>query len=405
MTEERDSIERPRLRPTVDLLPFEHEGRSGFLLRDALAGDRMLFVAPEALALLVLLDGQRTIRDIQTVILQQTGQILPSADIEAFVRLLDEHLLLDGPRYEAWLADQAAAYAALPARPSLAQSMGLPADAGDLRRLLDAVMERHAPHPPDTDSLPARISGLVAPHIDLERGQKTYAIAYRALGTSPPADVYIILGVNHHFLSENPFIATDRPYQNPLGRLPVDERLLAALQQAVGWNLLQDQVAHRSEHSIEFPALFLRYLYPDAPISIVPLLCNFMDPEDRRVIAMIAALREVLRAAAGEGRRVVVIASVDFSHIGPQFGWKRPVEKDDLLDVGRRDRETLKALAAGMPEAFWDDIMADRNARHIDALHPCYVFLRILAPCSGTLLHYEQAWNPRNTVTFAALAF
>lgn len=395
--------ERPRLRPTVDLVPFEHAGRSGFLLRDNFVGDKMLFLAPEALALLILFDGQHSIRDIQNLILQQTGQILPGGEIEDFARLLDQHLLLDSPRYAAWVAERAAEYAALPCRPSLAAQLGLPADAAEMRALLDDLMRRHAPAPPDL--LPGAVRGLVAPHIDIERGQLTYAKTWRAMGEFPPADIYIVLGVNHHFLSDNPFIATDRDYDTPLGRLPCARDTLAMMQSGLTWDLLTDQVAHRSEHSTEFPALFLRYLYPEAPIAMLPILCNFLDRGGARVEAMIGALRQAIEAARAAGRRVAVIASVDFSHIGPQFGWKRPVGQGDLYDVGGRDRETLKLLAAGMAGGFWDDVMADGNARHIDALYACYTLLRVLEPCTGRLLNYEQAFHTQNTVTFAGMIF
>lgn len=394
---------RPKLRATVDLMPFEHGGRSGFLLRDSFIGDKMLFLAPEALALLVLFDGQRTVRDIQNMIMQQTGQLLPGNEIEDFVQLLDQHLLLDSPRYAEWMAGQAADYASQPFRTSLAESMGLPGDAAALRALLDGLMDRHAPQPPDL--LPDELRGLVVPHIDIERGQLTYAKTWRSAAQFPPADVYIVLGVNHHFMSENPFIVTDRAYESPLGCLPFAAGLFAEIQFELPWDLLTDQIAHRGEHSIEFPSIFLRYLHPDAPISILPVLCNFLDREDARVIAMIAALRKILSSSRAAGRKIALIASVDFSHIGPQFGARQPVSQGDLIDVGGRDRETLKLLAAGMPDPFWDDIMADSNARHIDALYACYTFLRALAPCQGRLINYEQAFHPQNTVTFAGMVF
>src|SRR5690606_5365207 len=114
-----------------------------------------------------------------------------------------------------------------------------------------------------------------------------------------------------------------------LGRLAFAADAMQAIQGDLSWNLLTDQVAHRGEHSIELSALFLRYLYPEAAISILPLLCNFLDRADVRVIAMIAALRRRLAASRQAGRKTMLIASVDFSHIGPQFGWKHPVSQGD----------------------------------------------------------------------------
>jgi AmmeMemoRadiSam system protein B len=293
-------------------------------------------------------------------------------------------------------------YASLSARQSLSLEMGVPENKDEANRLFDDLF---APYQDENlpVNLPADPQAVVMPHIDLERGRRAYGLIERALAAAPPADVYVILGVNHNFISDNPFIVTDRAYESPLGRLDVDKEMLDALKGRIDWDPLKDQVAHSGEHSIEFPSILLRRLYPTAPITILPILSNFPDCNDNRIKQFIDALKEVIEQC---GKRVFIISSVDFSHVGPMFGAEKEVEEKDLVSIESRDRKTLELLAAGDAKAFWQDIMYDENSRNIDATQSCYVMLQLLGEnARGHLIEYEQAFDPFNTVTFATVVF
>lgn len=392
-------MEYPRLRQNIQITPFTHQEQRGFVLRDAISEDKTLFVSEGAALLLPLLNGKHRADDIQKIVENQTGQTISKQDVENFIRMLEENFFLDSPAYRQFLRDMQDEYKKSPTRPSLMAGNGYPAKKGDLKNYLDDIFKNVKID--KNLKLPEEIAGAVVPHIDITRGGNNYAQIYSILKKYPAADTYIILGVNHHYLTGNPFIFTDRAYQTPLGTLEIDHDLMENLNHQLNWDIFEGELAHRGEHSVEFPALFLSYVYPKLNFKILPILCNFHEV-DERVNALIYGLRHHL---ADSSKNIFLIASVDFSHIGPQFGWQKVVEESDAKQVERKDRHTLGLLSNNEPESFYNDIMKDRNRRNIDALGAGYVFLNVLKDRKGQLIQYDQAFHPFNTVTFASVLF
>jgi AmmeMemoRadiSam system protein B len=392
-------MEYPRLRQNIQISPFTHQEQRGFVLRDSINESKTLFVSEGAALLLPLLNGKHRTHDIVRAIENQTGQSISKQDVESFIRILEENFFLDSPAYQQFLKDMHEEYKKSPARLPLMAGNGYPANKTELKKYLDetfvdvTLSKNH--------QLPKEIHGAVVPHIDIQRGGKNYAQIYSILKKYPAADTYIILGVNHHYLTSNPFIFTDRAYQTPLGKLDIDQDLIENLKQELGWDIFEGELAHRGEHSVEFPALFLSYIYPKLNFKILPILCNFHEVEER-VNALINGLRYYI---SNTGKTIFLIASVDFSHIGPQFGWQKMVEESDAKKVEEADRHTLALLSNNEPESFYNDIMKDHNSRNIDALGAGYVFLNVLQDRKGKLIQYDQAFHPFNTVTFASVLF
>lgn len=392
-------MEYPRLRQNIQITPFTHQEQRGFVLRDAISEDKTLFVSEGAALLLPLLNGKYRADDIQKIVENQTGQSISKQDVENFIRILEENFFLDSPAYQQFLKDMQDEYKKSPARPSLMAGNGYPAKKAELIKYLDEIFG--SVKLGKGLKLPREIYGAVVPHIDIQRGGKNYGQIYSILQKYPAADTYIILGVNHHYLTSNPFIFTDRAYQTPLGKLEIDHDLMENLKQQLGWDIFEGELAHRGEHSVEFPALFLSHIYPKLNFKILPILCNFHEVGER-VNALISGLRYYI---SNSPKKIFLIASVDFSHVGPQFGWQKIVEESDAEELEKEDRHTLDLLSNNQPESFYNDIIRDHNRRNIDALGAGYVFLNVLKNRKGKLIQYDQAFHPFNTVTFASLLF
>lgn len=160
--------------------------------------------------------------------------------------------------------------------------------------------------------------------------------------------------------------------QTPLGEVPVDETLAAAL--IAGCQYLEDDPdAHRREHAVEVMLPFLLALRPD--VTVVPIVLAFGDwPRCRALGESLAA---ALRAAA---EPVLVLASSDMNHYesasvgGPKDRLAlAEVEKLDgeaLLEVTRRHHVTMCGRA---PAAA--------------ALHAA----RLLGATRGELVHYSHS--------------
>lgn len=404
----------PRLRP-VEAVPVEaEEGEVVIALRDPEGiAEEALILTPAAFFVASLLDGRNDTPQIRSAFAGQFGgAMISGAEIEAVVNQLDAAAYLDTPTFRLRRAEARRKFAELPARPAVLAGASYPADPAALGEALRGFFtaeggpgagllivpgaERPAPR------------GLVAPHIDFGRGGPVYAHAHATLRDGVPPLV-LVLGVAHAG-GETPYLMTRKSYETPCGAVETDLEAADALAAGCGEWLTEDEYAHRLEHSIEFQAVWLRTLHPASPFRMVPVLCAGLGtgPEgagspaaDPRAAAFIAAARRLVA-----GRRALVLASVDLSHVGPKFG--DPVEVDEALAdaVQDGDEPLLAAAAAGDPEAFWAAGMADGNARRVDALGAVYTMLAVLAPATGRVLGYGQGEDPAGgLVSFAAMAF
>src|SRR5262249_28024387 len=119
------------------------------------------------------------------------------------------------------------------------------------------------------------VSAVIAPHIDFHRGGPAYAWAYRELAERCPADLFVIFGTCHAGMAE-PFALTRKDWETPLGPVHVDQPFVDAVEARSGVSCFRSESAHRTEHSIEFQAVFLQYLFGGRrDFTIVPALTSF----------------------------------------------------------------------------------------------------------------------------------
>jgi len=251
------------------------------------------------------------------------------------------------------------------------------------------------------------LTGLVAPHIDLARGARGYAKAYRELFKRAPADLYVILGVAHS-TPPTPFVLTTKDYATPLGTLATDRGLVRSLREDGPFDPLQDEREHGTEHSIEYQTVFLSLLKTP---RLLPVLCSSCDLEGARPgirsMAMLRLMARDLRAYPG---RVCLIAGVDLAHVGPCFGDAEALTPGRLARVRAQDLACLRHALRRDADGFLRSIMADDNKRSVCGVFALYAFLwlhkRLFPRSGGRLLHYGRASDPAGgEVTFASLAF
>ena len=403
---------RPKLRP-VEAFPVEAGGKKGIALRDPAGFTASVLVLPPPLVDIVsLFDGEHTLLDIQEMFMRRHGELLFQERLEEISRMLDEHGFLDSEGFARRRQAIEAEFRASPTRPAIHAGSAYAADAAALSAQIAGFFT-----PPDGPGIPADAKGvaplkaIMAPHIDFHRGGPIYAWAYRELEERSDADLFVILGTCHAGMPD-PFALTLKDYETPLGGAPVDRDFAEALRRRYGDDLRASELAHRSEHSIEFQAVFLRYLFAGRrDFAIVPILASFLheslasgkEPEaDPRVPRFFDALGETI---AGSNRRVCLIAGVDLAHMGPRFGDSEPVGPASLANLEREDRSMLEAVAAVDPRAFYESVARDGDSRRICGLSPIYTLLRSLSPGTGRLLRYAQWPDPQGVVTFASLVF
>jgi AmmeMemoRadiSam system protein B len=255
------------------------------------------------------------------------------------------------------------------------------------------------------------VRGVIAPHIDFHRGGPAYAWAYRDVAERCDADLFVVFGTCHAGM-EHPFALTRKDFDTPLGAVPVDRDFVDALAGRAGQDCFGSELAHRTEHSIEFQAVFLQYLRGGRrPFTLVPVLTSFAHEalargigveDDPRVPRFLEAVAET---AAASGRRVAYVSGADLAHVGPRFGDAGPVSPAALARVAREDRAMLDPVAGGDAPGFFASVAADGDRRRICGLSPIYSLLRVLPGARGDLRHYGQWPDPHAVVTYASVSF
>jgi hypothetical protein len=393
--------------------------------------EQIAILPPPLLDLVSLFDGTRSVEEIRAVLERRHGRAPSAEQIAQVVERFDEAGFLDSARFRARRRALEDAFRQSPVRPAAHAGGAYAGEAAALTTQIDGFFS--AADGSDRVSADAgsgvsadggsagAISGppqlkeplraLVSPHIDFHRGGPTYAWAYREVLARSDADLYVVLGTCHAGMRD-PFAVTLKPYDTPLGPVPVDRDFYDALAQRAGQDLLACEPAHRTEHSIEFQAVMLQHLLGGRrPFTILPVLASYLheavwkgsEPEaDPRVPRFVDALRETIAASP---RRVCLIAGVDLAHVGPRFGDAEANTAAFLAQVEQADRAMLESVVAADARGFYDNVAADRDARRICGLSPLYTLLRLLPEARGSLLRYTQWPDPQGAVTFCAVSF
>ena len=398
----------PIARRDLEFFPVQHQGQQLVLIKDHLG------LVPEGKAVgvplyqvMTLLDGTTTVRDLQMEFMSQKGGVLVGMDeINGLLAHLDESFLLDSERFKKAKERIIADFTSQRIRPCSHCGKSYPENPSELRDRLDEILDSELSIPePD-----GKLSALVAPHIDLNVGYKSYSHAYQLLKHASPSRV-ILLGVGHQL--QNAFFSlTDKDFETPLGITQSDRESIRRLREAGQGIIAPDDFIHRSEHSIEFQLIFLQHLIADKTFTIIPILCGSLQadlPEYSREAyqeqtgRFLDELRCILNDPEQE---TILIAGVDLSHTGPKFGHEMPASNMQPRSE-EHDRNLLTNLTRLDADNFWEESKRVNDQFNVCGFSALACLLEILPQCQGELLHYE-IWHEeptRSAVSFASVAF
>ncbi|GFO96961.1 hypothetical protein ig2599ANME_1157 [groundwater metagenome] len=147
------------------------------------------------------------------------------------------------------------------------------------------------------------VLGAVVPHAGYMYSGITAAHVYSAL---PKANTYVLIGPNHTGYG-SPVSVSSETWSTPFGEVNSDTELIRALPKNI---IDTDESAHRYEHSIEVQLPFLQHRFSD--FRIVTICMGMQDEETALEVG-----GEISEAVQKVNRKVVIIASSDFSHYRP----------------------------------------------------------------------------------------
>ena len=177
--------------------------------------------------------------------------------------------------------------------------------------------------------VPGRLVALISPHAGLRYSGPVAAHAYVRLRGRRDLTV-VLVGPSHRVHFEGVSVYARGAFATPLGEIPIDEEVAAALL-AADDVLLDEPSPHREEHSLEMQLPFLQHLVPG--LRIVPLL---MGSQARPEVEALAGALSLALA----GKDVLLVASSDLSHYHPA-AVANALDAKVVGDVSRFDPEGL----------------------------------------------------------------
>lgn len=399
--------ERPRLRPHLTAVADRSDPRYVLVWDQLGLGDGPRRFTWQEYTWVQLLDGQRTLRDVQAEAVRRANGALLSLDhFSRLVERLDAALFLDGPRFRQRLAD--------PVRPPSCLGCYEPQPEALRQQIRGLFTGKGGAGLPATRAKRGkeRLRAALLPHIDYARGGACYTWGFKELFEQTDASLFLIIGTSHY--SHARFTLTRKNFKTPLGIVDTDQDYIDRLVGHYGDGLFEDEVSHLPEHSIELEVVFLQYLYEhQRPIRIVPLVVgSFQDCifEQRRPASMpdVRRMIEALRQTEQETPEpICYLISGDLAHLGPKFGDLEPVDAGQLRHSQVRDEELLRRAEAADADAYFELVADEDDRRRICGLPPTYTVLGAAQPRRGRALKHEQFIHPHGyeSVSFASMAF
>ena len=252
------------------------------------------------------------------------------------------------------------------------------------------------------------VLGIVAPHLDYDRGWPNYASAYYAWKDGSTPDRVVILGTNHFGEGDGVVLSTIG-FSSPIGTCPVDQEVVGKLLEKFGDGVVKDMIDHAAEHSIELHLPWLQYCFGDVPIVAVlipsPLIEMIDDAEEENVRTstdeMITELKQILDEVGGT---TFVVASADLSHVGQQFGEPRPVDDQRKFDVERHDREMMTKYISNDVEDFISAMKWHNNSTQWCSIGNMSAAIQLLRPDEIELIDYRQACDDKGIALVSSCA-
>jgi MEMO1 family protein len=182
-----------------------------------------------------------------------------------------------------------------------------------------------------------RAIGCVVPHAGYIYSGHVAGAVYARLQLPPRI---VLLGPNHTGSGQPLAIMSEGAWRTPLGDAPIDDELAAELKDRVA-ALIDDDTAHRYEHSLEVQIPFLQALVPE--LRFVPICIG--TSEYATLEALGQAIAQVVKAPA---RETLIIASSDLNHYEPD------------RDTRIKDAKAIERMLALDPAGLFEVVHRER---------------------------------------------
>ncbi|MCO5565805.1 hypothetical protein L7F22_019480 [Adiantum nelumboides] len=155
------------------------------------------------------------------------------------------------------------------------------------------------------------LKAIIAPHAGYSYSGKAAAWAYKCI--DPTAyDTVFILGPSHHFYVDGCMLTKCKEYGTPIGDLSVDQSIIQELRETGKFDGFMSRQVDEDEHSIEMHLPYIRKVFENQNIKIVPILVGSISDSKENSFGK-------LLAPYLKRRKTLFVISSDFCHWGSRF--------------------------------------------------------------------------------------
>lgn len=400
----------PKIRRDIEIFPIKENGSSYLYFHDSLGYATPNFALDsQAASVLSLLDGRKSVDDLSAYL----GEEVSSDRLLHYIRFLDENRLLQSTHYYNYAEQVEQQYEESGTHEAVTPGSSYPKEPEALKSYLKEAFSGISTNGKQLTDTAAK--ALYAPHIDPRVGMDTYAGAFSAIRHMKPKRV-VILATSHYaglyrgVYQNDPFIVSRKNFKLPTGTIPSDKKAIDSLVSENSENGLTDRDrAHRIEHSIELPLLFLNHLW-EHDFSIVPILVSSIDDlmymKEGHRAKQINHFGKSLQKHFGNDEDTFFLISGDLAHVGKKFGDRKPA-REMFEEVRSFDKRFLSKGEEAQADALLELVSEKYDPYRICGFPPLYTFLKAIPGLSGKTLNYDL-WDEHereSAVSFGSILY
>ena len=265
-------------------------------------------------------------------------------------------------------------------------------DPAELRRELTSYLESASLQA--LSGYGGRIYGVISPHAGYRYSGRVAAHSYKPLQGKAIKRV-IVLGPSHYVYLRGIALPDASAWKTPLGEIEIDIASIETLKRNPLFQTRND--AFTREHSLDMQMPFLQIVAPQA--KVVPLVVGKLSVEDARKAG--SALRDLL------DEQTVIVASSDFTHYGPNYGYL-PFRENKAENLKKLADDAFKAISTLDAQKLFDHLEATDDT--ICGAMPVAVLMEAMPKSAVAVpLKFDTSGNIvgdyTNSVSYFSIAF
>ena len=233
--------------------------------------------------------------------------------------------------------------------------------------------------------LPRALYGGIVPHAGWAFSGEAAAHTMAALAKAGPLETVVLFGTDHRGAASGGEVFDSGLWRTPLGEVPVDEGVAAAILSAGGGGLLRaNPRAHEGEHSLEVQLPFLQVLSPSVKVVPITVAPHPAAAEIGRSVGEVLARRF-------PGARVV--GSTDLTHHGGHFDAPGGHGPAGQKWTRANDRRMIDLIVAMKAQAIVAEAAENQNACGAGAIAATIAACQAMGAVRGLLLRYTNSYE------------